>query len=222
MDNKRSTPDYFIFDCETGGLDGKTDAICELCGVFVNGLTLEVTDTYETIIKPYGLRYQKEALAVHGLTEDILTEHGEEPEQVIAELIMLFEKYNQDKKRSGRLMLVGHNVNFDISFLSNFFSMYGMNLSDYVATIKLDNGKEYPASLDTINFSHLTWPEEKTYKLKNCAEKGGVELFDAHRAMNDVEATYKLFKLFTSRLLSDQGSGGSEKVKEKVKFSFKW
>lgn len=218
---KRSTPDYFIFDCETGGFNPKTDGLCELCGVFVDGRTLEIKDTYETILKPYGKEYTAAAEKVHGLTVELLEEHGEIPEQVIAELITLFEKYNEDKKKSGQLILVGHNVTFDIGFLSELFSDFEMNLTNYISNFKTAQGL-YPRYLDTVDLAHLNWANKpmNSFKLIECSKEANIELVDAHRAMNDVEATYGLFKLFIEKMKGNSGEGATKK--EKVEFSFKY
>lgn len=215
------TPNYFIFDTETGGFSPSKNPICEVAGLLIDGTTLEVLMEYESIIKPYNPNhiYSPEAEKVHGLTQEFLTQKGEELEVVVAELIEIFKFANEGKKKSGKLVLVGHNVNFDIGFLDALFTEAGQDLAKYVKSDRIRNQFSYPYGLDTIDLCHARWGDQNmsSFKLSDCCVKGEIEIADAHRAMNDVLPTYDLFK---QAVLGMRNSGNIEKTENKRKFKF--
>src|ERR1035437_2139182 len=93
-------------------------------------------------------------------------------------------------KGQKRPTLVGHNVAFDISFLQYAFKLCGKNLEDYVHS----NQKEITA-IDTMKLAQQAWNDEKS-NLAYCCKKIGIDHVDAHRAMNDVVVTWKLWSYF--------------------------
>lgn len=219
---KRGTPDYFIFDCETGGLDPKKNALCEIAGVLIDGEDLSVKVDYETIIKPASpeLTFESKAMEVNGLDPEFIKQNGEDPEIVVEELKLIFQHANQDKKRSGLLVFVGHNVKFDLGFLHELFKSQGEDLTKYCRTSKNIYGDKEPDSLDTVDLSHGAWAKEKmAYNLGECCRKGGISLIGAHRAMNDVMGTYELFRKHIINLRSS-GGGTEQDYKSRKKFSF--
>ncbi len=218
---KRGTPDYFVFDTETGGFSHKKNPVCEIAAILINGETLEEIIRYETAIKPYDekLEYTAGAEAIHELTKEILEEHGEEIETVVEELKAILEFANENKKKSGKVVLVGHSVNFDVRFLSAMFTHCKDELIKYVDTFTNDKGETVPTTLDTIKLSHMAWGNENmTFNLNNCCEKAEIVLTNAHSAMDDTEATTELFKKHTIAMRNSNGM--SEQYRDRTKFSF--
>ena len=218
---KIGTPDYFVFDTETGGFSSQKHGLCEIAGLLIDGVTLDIIMEYETIIKPYDtkLTYTAEAQAVHGLSVELLEEQGEDANTVVQELRTIFEESNSNKKRSGQVVLVGHNVNFDIGFLDHLFTHQGEDLAKYVKSERIRNQFSYPKGIDTIDLCHARWAEDNlaSFKLGDCCIKGEIEIADSHRAMNDTIPTYELFK---QAVLAMRNSGSIEKTETKRQFKF--
>lgn len=218
---KRATPDYFIFDTETGGYSNKKNPVCEIAAILINGETLEEIIRYETVIKPYDekLDYSAGAEKIHGLTKEVLEENGEEIEIVVEELKAILEFANENKKKSGKVVLVGHNINFDVRFLSSMFLHCKEDLNKYVDTFTNDKGEIVPTTIDTIKLSHMAWGNENmTFKLNDCCEKAEIVLTNAHSAMADTEATMELFKRHVIAMRNSNGM--SEQYRDRTKFNF--
>ena len=83
----------------------------------------------------------------------------------------------------GKNVLVGHNVQFDISFVEKAAKDLNYEFSN--------------DSLDTLALSKETFPDFKSYKLVDLSKKFSISHLDAHRALSDVFATADLFRIIT-------------------------
>ena len=182
-----------IIDFETGGLDETTHQITEVGALNFDLKSFKVNWDYQTYIKPYcGLIYEKEVLEKTLVTEnDIL--NGKDSKTVVKELIALFKQGNTSNgHQRGNTIICGHNViGFDRRFLETLFILHDKDVYDYV------KGEMH----DTLGDAKRLWVgDEDKHNLKACCEKIGYKLTGAHGAMNDVRATYELYKYFTKRL----------------------
>ena len=75
--------------------------------------------------------------------------------------------------------MVAQNTNFDIGFI-------------YAIGKKLSYNFDNPL-MDTLVMAREKLPGLKNYKLSTIAEKLGVSLINAHRALDDATATSKVF-----------------------------
>lgn len=186
---------YIVFDCETGGLDPKKNPITQYAAVILDGSTLKELDRFETFVKPYGdLTIEKQALdSTMVKMSDVNS--GMNLKNFVSTAIEFWESHRVKCriKEMGRLVPVGHNVTFDISFINH--------------ALKLENKKSmnewmFPNFIDTWGLAKLAWcvtKDEKTNLTASC-EKAGIRLTDAHGAMNDVEATCELLRWFQRQL----------------------
>lgn len=202
----------FIFlDFETGGLDPKKNAVTEVAMVAVKGDTLEKIDLVSTFIKPYGeYTYEDAALKHTGITMDDI-EGGMPVEKAVEEIIELFKKADlHPKKKSTRNILIAQNSGFDKGFLIQLFHHTGKlkDLEKLTYGTTDFYGNYQPEMFDTIPFFKLAFghdEEMNSYKLENCLEKAGIELPDAHKAVNDTIAMKDLVVLLTGKLRSEGG-----------------
>jgi len=166
-----------FLDIETGGFNKVKDAVCSI--------TLKCKDDMQTwYVKPYGKRYTKKSLEVHGITLEELYTKGIEVKKVIREM-NAFIIYNS--KDDG--MFVGHNLHFDLSFLENFFDENNYNLYDginyhfydtmHLALYLRSIGKINPESLKLIDLYKMLFDD-------------GLEK-DAHKSDIDVLMTEKVY-----------------------------
>lgn len=205
---------YFIFDLETGGLITKDKEIgippiTEIAVCAVNGTTLEDISEFSCLIKPYVNldRYTPAALNVSNITIDMLNKEGKDSSTVLKELISFFKKYSGKKKS----IFIAHNGDaFDIPIIDKFFQDHGEDLSKYV---------EVKTSIDTMWWARFQNPTMDKFNLGICLETMGIDIQQAHRALNDTRATKEMFVKFMKNLRGL--SSGSEKVeKKRVKFQF--
>tara|TARA_X000001382_G_scaffold25412_3_gene15988 strand:+ start:1722 stop:2513 length:792 start_codon:yes stop_codon:yes gene_type:complete len=127
-----------------------------------------------------------------------------------------------------KAVLVGHNPDFDRNFLQQTFSVAG-KLSHMP---KIFHGSEdyfgnfQPHSIDTIDLAKLSWHKNQeeipNYKLQTCVSKAGLDLVNAHRAINDVVATRDLFFHFKRKLRSSGGSVSADESRVRDSFKFEY
>jgi DNA polymerase III epsilon subunit-like protein len=213
---------FLFIDFETGGLDCRKHAVTEIAAIAIKGDTLEKIDLISTYVQPYGdYTYEAEALKHTGITpEDI--ESGIPVNDVVNEFINLLIKSDFTPRNKGsKPILVAHNSAFDKGFLIQIFShcnklkeleKYTFGHIDYY-------GNYQPEMLDSQHLAKMIWgndDEIANFKLGTCIAKAGIELSDAHKAINDTIALKDMHVGFTLNLRS--GVGGNEDAKTKHRF----
>jgi DNA polymerase III epsilon subunit-like protein len=190
-----------VFDCETGGLDEEKNPITQIALQLVDTLDFKVVKEYETFVKPYNdingnrLVITPEALKSSMVSmSEIMS--GVDSLKLVKTLCQFFKDSAISKHPTSRPILAGHNVGFDIRFLTYLFKLHGLRLLDFVSDERLD----------TLTLSKKRWELETKsddvngFDLKKCCSRYDIELLDAHGAMVDVRATTKLLKSIMSDL----------------------
>lgn len=158
---------YVVVDIETTGFSPKANEIIEIGAIKV--INNKVVDEFNVLINIHS-QVPDNIVRLTGITDELLIDSGIEAK----EAILLFDNFICD------MVLVGHNVNFDINFLYDYFEYYmGKHLSnDFVDTQRIAKG----LIKDTYN-----------HKLMTLARKFNIKNENAHRALNDVYVTYELY-----------------------------
>lgn len=201
---------FIVFDLETGGLrkKGWEPPITEIAMCFVDN-NLQDIGEYSSLIKVYkeDSEYNPAALTASNITLKMCNELGKPKEVVLKEIISLLKK-NKTKQKP---ILVGHNIDeFDIPILDNFFAENGEDLSKYVET-------KY--TIDTLWLARMKYPSLSNFKLGTVLETAGIDLTNAHRAMNDTKGNKDLF-VEMMKCLRGEGSSDSNSIVEKFRESF--
>ncbi|WFA22731.1 3'-5' exonuclease [Paenibacillus mucilaginosus] len=159
--------DVTVFDFETSGLDSKNCRVIEMAAIrCING---EIVSQFDTIVRqdfPGGL--DPKIIDLTGITPYMLSTGMNE---LLAFKIL--------KNLIGESLLVAHNAAFDLAFLHHSL----MRLA----------GKTYGNSfIDTCTISRdrHVYP----HKLTDMCDRYDIALSGAHRALNDVLATWDLLK----------------------------
>jgi DNA polymerase-3 subunit epsilon/ATP-dependent DNA helicase DinG len=163
---------YVALDLETTGLDANRDAIIEIGAVRFQGD--HILNRFVTFVNPQ----RTLPLRIQQITGIRQSDLANAPtiHQVAPELL--------DFLRSDVRGLVAHNVAFDVGFLT-------------AAGIRL----HYPA-LDTFQLATILLPQQASYNLGELCHSFGIPLVDAHRALDDAQATAQLFLQLQQRLHS--------------------
>lgn len=186
---KTSCNYILVYDFETGNLCNSKciafeNAPCvEIAMVCIDMKTLEIVDELDRIF-PYNYKedliYSEQATAVHGITEQMQEELTTPLKDIYKELKTWFTKYKNPRQLC---TLAGHNIGgqstngFDNPFLRNFFTYMNDDIDKYV--------KYY---IDTMHWAHISSLEQENYQLGTCCQLAGIDLVDAHRALNDTKA----------------------------------
>ncbi len=160
---------YCVFDLETTGVSYRTDKITEIGIIkYKDG---EIIDKFESFVnpeKPIPMKVQE----ITNITDEMVKD-APTIEQILPKVMEFF----------GDSVLVAHNADFDTGFIR-----YNCQLQN----IPFEN-----TYLDTLQLAKELYPDFTKYKLGIIAEKLGIKVEVAHRALDDVETTVKvLTKMF--------------------------
>ena len=163
---------YCVLDLETTGLSFRTEKITEIGIMKVKNH--EVIDEFSTFVNPEKPIPQR-VVEVTNITDEMV-KNAPTIEEILPKVLEFV----------GDSILVAHNADFDIGFLKHNCSELGL---------KLDN-----TYIDTLRLAKALFPEYKKYKLGIIAENLGIKVEVAHRALDDVDTTVKVFNVMLDKL----------------------
>lgn len=161
--------EFIVFDLETTGFYAGKDKITEIGAVKIRAG--KIVDRYATFINPERAIPEK----VQKITGIDYTMVKDAPK--IEEELSNFLAFCQDAT------LVAHNADFDLGFIECFARQQGLEILN--------------TTMDTLEISRIFFPELTNHKLGTLAKHFNVPLVNAHRAVDDAEATaHVLLKIF--------------------------
>ena len=178
---------YCVLDLETTGLSFRTEKITEI-GIMKMNAEGEVIDQFECFVNPEKPIPQR-VVEVTNITDEMVKD-AETIEQVLPKVLEFV----------GDSVIVAHNADFDVGFLKYNAKQLGL---------EFDN-----TYLDTLRLAKDLFPDYKKYKLGIIAESLGIEVIVAHRALDDVDTTVKVFRKMLE-MLENKGASKLEDI-EKV------
>lgn len=159
---------YTVFDTETTGFaPDEGDEIVSIGAVRIVDGRLLRTETFERLVDP-GRSIPRSATAVHGLTRDLVR-----GAPTLDEVLPAFAAFAAES------VLVGHNVAFDMAFLTAAQQRTGTTLSAPL--------------LDTLLVDGVLHPDHDAHTLEAMAERLGVNLVGRHTALGDALLTGEIF-----------------------------
>ncbi len=166
---------YCVLDLETTGLSFRTEKITEVGIMKVkNG---EVIDEFSCFVNPEKPIPPK-VVEVTNITDEMVKD-AETIDKVFPKILEFV----------GDSVLVAHNADFDIGFLKHNAKELGYTL---------DN-----TYMDTLRLAKRLFPDFKKYKLGIIADKLGIVVEVAHRALDDVDTTVKVLNVMFNMLKED-------------------
>ncbi len=171
---------YCVLDLETTGFSAKTEKITEIGIMKVkNG---EVIDEFSCFVNPEKHIPQRVS-EVTNITDDMVKDA-----KTIKDVFPDVLEFLGD---SNNTVIVAHNANFDVGFLKQNAINLGYKF-DYTY-------------LDTLSLAKDLFPNYKKYKLGKIAENLGIKVEVAHRALDDVDTTVKVFRVMMD-MLKEKGA----------------
>jgi DNA polymerase III subunit epsilon len=171
---------FVVFDLETTGASAGRGGITELGALKIS--RGQVVEEFSTLVNP-GRTIEPFVVRLTGITDRMVAEAPP-----ISEVMPRFEEFVEGS------VLVGHNVNFDCSFVTA--ARAGSPLPNPV--------------LDTLMLARCLIPGLKRYRLSSLVSHFGVRTMPKHRALSDATATGEVFL----RLLKLLRSAGVRSVGE--------
>jgi len=170
---------FAILDIETTGGSPKTEKITEIAIFFHDGE--RVVEEWSTLLNPEKpIPYFITGLT--GITNEM-----------VADAPKFYEVAKELVEKTENHTIVGHNVNFDYSFIRSEFRRLGF---------------EYDRkTLCTVKLSRKVFPGYRSYSLGKLCKELGIEIRDRHRASGDALATVKLFELIRNNQNGEENLG---------------
>ncbi|MBN2202151.1 hypothetical protein JW777_09380 [bacterium] len=170
-------PDAVVLDCETTGLDPEKDAVIEIGAVRIAPDGTE--RRWESLFHP-GIPIPAAITLLTGITD---SDCAGRPS--IRDVLPDFWKWMEGA------WVIGHQVSFDLSFLSAERTRSHPDLPP------VDSSRV----IDTLELSRLLFPFLPNHRLETIAVSLGVAPGRQHRALDDAAATAAVFRAMIGRLL---------------------
>jgi len=157
--------EFVVLDTETTGLRPGHHRMIEVAGIRMRGG--EVVGSFQSLVNP-GVRLPAFIVQFTGITQEMVTS-APKTHEVLPDFLHFVEG----------AILVGHNVGFDIGFLS-----YEARLLGY----------DFPIDgLDTIPLARRFLPGLRRFKLDKVAAHLKIAMASRHRALGDARVTAAIF-----------------------------
>ena len=162
---------YCVFDLETTGISHITEKITEIGAIKIkNG---EIIDTFETFVNPEK-PIPEEVVNVTHITDDMVKDAD-----TIDVVMPKFLEFIGDS------VMVAHNADFDIGYLKYNCEKLGLDFD--------------VSHVDTLRLAKAVFPEFSRFRLGFIAEKLGIKVDVAHRALDDVKTLVQVFNEIVER-----------------------
>ncbi|MDR2828376.1 MAG: 3'-5' exonuclease [Acholeplasmatales bacterium] len=170
--------DYVVVDIETTGLSCKNSEIIEIGAVKVkNGAIVDIFQELVVPLKPIS----GFITSLTGITNKMVSCEGKPLFKVLNDFICFIENHH----------VIGHNVRFDMSFLK----YYTYNVVGHTITNNC---------IDTLSLARKLYKDTVNYKLGTLVAKFNIVNENAHRALSDASATYKLYEKIKEDILKNE------------------
>ncbi|MEE2752404.1 MAG: 3'-5' exonuclease [Candidatus Latescibacterota bacterium] len=161
-----------IFDLETTGFSPIRDRIVEIGAIKVRDNA--IVGRFNRLVNPE-CHIPSVATSVHHITDEMVEKQGT-IEQILPGFL---EFITQDT-------LVAHNASFDMGFINSWVEKLGLP-------------KPQNPVICTLQLSCKTFPSLKSHKLGELARVFHIPTIIQHRALNDVETTWQIYKILAEK-----------------------
>ncbi len=161
----KQTNTFVVFDIETTGFVAGTDKITEIAAVKIkDGIILDEFSTFVNPERPIPKEVQELTHITPAMVKD---------SETIREVLPKFLEFCQGS------IVVAHNAKFDLSFINYHAKEFKLEKPRY--------------TIDTLSMARELFESYQNHKLGTIVANLGIELENAHRAINDARATAEVF-----------------------------
>ena len=177
--------DYVVIDIETTGLDPWEHKVIEVAAARVRGR--EVVGSFERLIDPQ-VTISDEITGITGIDQSMVS-----GKPTFSEIM------DELKGFLGTDVLVGHNVGFDVAFLyEKYYELTGVGITNKI--------------VDTLRWSRHLFPDQDSHRLSDLCDRLTIKNPGAHRAMNDVLTTQRVYEALRQEELARSGEDDADQM----------
>ncbi len=185
--------EYCVLDLETTGISHITEKITEIGIIKIkNGKEI---GTFETFVNPEK-HIPEQVQEITHITDEMVKD-SPTIEEILPKVIEFI----------GDSVVVTHNTDFDVTWLKYNYEKNGYKW-----------GNTY---IDTLRLAKAMYPEFTKYKLGIIAEKLGVVVEVAHRALDDVKTLVQVFNIMINTAKEDKKAKTIDDFNNKFETDFK-
>lgn len=182
MNNKTGTK-YLFIDTETGGTIPTKHSLLQI-GLIVWDCNNGIIAQQDYYIKSKRYVVTKEAMSINKFDRHIHNNKAEEPKIVIEKMIAFLKEYFDENIY---MPIIGHNIQFDVSFLQDFFKRNNKSFYQYFSHRLIDTYSVYK----TLS---LAGRIENINSSSEAFRYFGIKIENRHTAIDDCKATVALFE----------------------------
>ncbi len=176
----------FFIDTETGGLDPQKHSILSV-GIAIATET-EIIDKIEIKIKEPKIKAVKAALKINRIDIDELVKVADDPVTAVEKILALIKRHPNLYRDKQRIVVFGHNVYFDVSFLRRLFGFTDYRYEDYFCHRTVDTSS-------ILRFLSLRKMFDKDISgLDSALNHFNMNENPRHEALQDAVLTARLFQ----------------------------
>ncbi len=169
---------FICLDCETTGLEAKTDRIIEVAVVKFN--FSDNLESFETLVDPE-IPISEISMSIHHITEQMV-QGKPKIQEVLPKVISMIDSH----------IIIGHGIQMDLAFLAESAKRFD-----------IPNPFERLVFIDTLRLARL-YGESPTNSLEKLRQHFNIEAEGAHRAMSDVIVNIRVFKYLSTKFKTTQ------------------
>jgi DNA polymerase-3 subunit epsilon/CBS domain-containing protein len=168
-----------VLDCETTGLDVRSDRVVQVAAVSLRGAELHDDEVFDALVAP-GIPIPEASRRIHGISDADVAGCPAFPE--VAAALRSF---------IGGRVVIGHSIHFDLAILRHEAARHRLRWTEpsRVIDIALLMAGLMPHLVDT--------------SLDTLATTFGVAIPDRHRALGDARASARVYGAMLPRLLAE-------------------
>ena len=195
--------DKILFiDTETGGIDPASHSLLSLA--LVVWKELEVRASIEILVNDGVLNVTEKALEINGID---LAEHKKKAVSPVFALQQFNQFLDIHFSKDEKIILGGHNINFDVNFLNAFLTRNGYNLQQRFSHRFVDTSS-------ILFYLYLTGKiKRKLTASQDAFDYFGITVQGRHTALGDAFATAQLFSKLIN-ILYREPKGRSSPAKD--------
>lgn len=182
--NSKAENRFVFIDTETGGTIPTKHSLLQI-GVVVWEHGMGVLAHKEFHIKHKKYTMTKKAQRINKFSLEFYNEKAQEPKKVIDELLCFLSGYFESNTL---IPIIGHNIQFDIAFLKEFFKANNRSFNQYFSHRMIDTYSVYK----TLVISGKI--EEKLNSSADVFKYFNIKIDNRHTAIDDCFATVELYE----------------------------